>query len=152
MFMSFVAKDGDASRLIERDCFLTWVATRKKPPLNPTESFRRVLTAHVCGISGRKPFPKPVEKSLLQVIRLKQIWPCFRNTGITIGIRGFRKKGYHESAKLTKPVPTNFEAKAMCIIHDTVYQLLRLQDMNYVEFSPILKDTSRLNVKCLIRS
>lgn len=94
--MNFVKSDGDASALIEKECYMTWVKSRKNPPLHPSESYRRVLTAHLCGLSRRKPFPEKVERSLLNYIRQKKPWPCFKGTNISIGIRGFRKQGFHE--------------------------------------------------------
>lgn len=96
VFLQFVGTNGEADALLEKACFEEWVATRKTPPQHPAESFRRVLTAHVCGLDGRKPFPKPVEDSLLPLLRKKETWPCFHDTEITIGVRGFRKQGFHE--------------------------------------------------------
>jgi len=58
VFMSFLAEDGDASPILSKKCYDTWVSTRKGTLKQPQESFRRVLTAHVCGMDGRRPFPE----------------------------------------------------------------------------------------------
>lgn len=97
--MSFVDENGNAERMQSKECYQTWVHTRKSPPKKPQESFRRVLTAHACGVDGRRPFPEDVEASLLKVLRRKEVWDCFKGTGVSIGIRGFRNVGYHEKLR-----------------------------------------------------
>lgn len=99
VFMSFVTEENDASGILSEVCFSKWVSTRKSKLKQPEESFRRVLTAHVCGLIGRKPFPAVIEASLLRSLRKKQVWPCFKQTKVTIGIKGFRKAGFHESRR-----------------------------------------------------
>ena len=102
--MKFIDEDGDTKRVFSKECFDTWVVTRKEPPKQPEESFRRVLTAHICGVDGRRPFPPKIEANLLQILRKKEVWECFRGTKVSIGIRGFRNFGYHETKgmKLTQ--------------------------------------------------
>lgn len=108
--MSFVDGNGDASRILSKECYDKWVATRRSKLKQPQESFRRVLTAHVCGLDGRRPFPVDVEKSLLKALRKREIWECFRDTGVSIGIRGFRNVGYHErNGQQEKPRKRSFE-------------------------------------------
>ena len=97
--MSFVDED-DASRVMSIECFNTWVATRQTYPKQPEESFRRVLIGHICGIDRRRPFPARVESSLLKIVRKKEVWECFKGSDVSIGIRGFRKKGFHEVRRL----------------------------------------------------
>ena len=97
VFMQFIDEDADTKRVFSKECFDTWVVTRKEPPKQPEESFRRVLTAHICGVDGRRPFPPKIEASLLQILRKKEVWECFRGTKVSIGIRGFRNFGYHET-------------------------------------------------------
>lgn len=100
VFMSFVdLETNDASGILSPECYLKWVSTRKSTLKQPEESFRRVLTAHVCGLIGRKPFPADVEASLLVCLRRKEVWPCFKGSAVTIGIKGFRKTGFHESRR-----------------------------------------------------
>lgn len=98
VFMSF-AEGGDSSRVLGKDCYDKWVATRKGTLKQPEESFRRVLTAHICGLIGRKPFPPHIESDLLKLLRERKIWECFENTGVSIGVKGFRKRGFHEGRK-----------------------------------------------------
>mmetsp|Transcript_19806 Transcript_19806/g.25314 ORF Transcript_19806/g.25314 Transcript_19806/m.25314 type:complete len:556 (-) Transcript_19806:449-2116(-) len=86
----------DAKRVLSKDCFDSWLASRYTMPRKPAESFRRALISHVAGCDGRKPFPKDVESSLLCELRKKKVWPCFKDTDQNIGIRGFQKLGYHE--------------------------------------------------------
>lgn len=100
VFMSFVDEDQNASRILSSDCFNTWVNTRQTYPKQPEESFRRVLIGHICGIDRRRPFNEKVEASLLKIIRQKKVWECFRGTEVCIGIRGFRKQGFHEGKRL----------------------------------------------------
>lgn len=97
VFMSFVDEDGNAHRILSRECYDHWVSTRKCVLKQPEESFRRVLTAHVGGLDGRRPFPEKVEQSLLKILRKREVWECFRGTGVSIGSRGYRNAGYHES-------------------------------------------------------
>lgn len=100
VFMRFVDKNGDASKVLSKECFDMWVVTRKCPPKQPEESFRRVLTAHICGVDGRRPFPVHIERHLLQILRKKEVWDCFKGTSVSIGVRGFRNQGYHETIGL----------------------------------------------------
>ena len=95
--MSFVDDDGGAQRILSKECYQHWVSTRKCVLKQPEESFRRVLTAHVGGLDGRRPFPEKVEQSLLKILRKREVWECFRGTGVSIGSRGYRNAGYHES-------------------------------------------------------
>eukprot|EP00924_Labyrinthula_sp_SR-Ha-C_P010599 snap_masked-scaffold_61-processed-gene-0.36-mRNA-1 protein AED:1.00 eAED:1.00 QI:0/-1/0/0/-1/1/1/0/265 len=98
VFLSFYdAEKKSAEKMVSKDCFEKWVNTRKNKLKQPEESFRRVLTAHVCGLDGRKPFPEAVEKSLLVELRKRQVWSCFKGTKSTIGVRGFRNYGFHEN-------------------------------------------------------
>ena len=39
----------NVDRLFTQECVEEWVKTRKVPPKQPVESFRRTLTAHVKG-------------------------------------------------------------------------------------------------------
>jgi len=97
--MQFCDEDGDATKILSRECYEKWVSTRKQPLKQPQESFRRVLTAHVCGMDGRRAFPEKVETSLLKALRKREVWECFRESGVSIGIRGFRNTGFHEANK-----------------------------------------------------
>lgn len=97
VFMSFVDEDGNAERILSKACFNKWIETRKTYPKQPEESFRRVLIGHICGIDRRRPFPPNVEASLLKEVRKRQIWDAFKGTNVAIGIRGFRKRGFHEA-------------------------------------------------------
>jgi len=99
VFMSFVDELGDSSMILSKECYLKWVSTRKGALKQPEESFRRVLTAHICGLIGRKPFPPDVEANLLKHLRRREIWDCFKGTKVSIGIKGFRKLGFHESRR-----------------------------------------------------
>lgn len=105
--MKYVGEDGNADRVQSVECFKEWVATRKRRPKKPHESFRRVLTAHVAGVDSRKPFPKRVEVSLLRNLRRKEVWPCFKGEEVSIGVQGFRKEGHHE--KISKKSPMVYQ-------------------------------------------
>lgn len=118
VFMSFVDGEGKASRILSRDCFTKWLSTRKTFPKQPEESFRRVLVGHICGIDRRRPFPAHVESCLLSVIRKREVWDCFKGTNVSIGIRGFRKQGFHELKRIknmnnTQTIVANQETQSL---------------------------------------
>ncbi|KAH9261710.1 hypothetical protein BASA81_000366 [Batrachochytrium salamandrivorans] len=109
----------DASQIISKKCFEKWQKSRTTMPKSAEHSFQRTISAHVTGLDGRKPFPKPVEAAVLRVIRKRGKWPCFGNGHVR---QGFRAKGFHEKAaaaeekrlractlisSTTTPVPTN---------------------------------------------
>ena len=108
VFMSFVDASGGADAVLSKDCYDMWVNSRNNPPKEPEESFRRALTAHLCGLDGRRPFPREVEANILKIIRQKKVWQCFALTGCPIGIKGFRNLGYHESMDLSKEIDGDF--------------------------------------------
>uniref|UniRef100_A0A7S2WFT4 Uncharacterized protein n=1 Tax=Mucochytrium quahogii TaxID=96639 RepID=A0A7S2WFT4_9STRA len=93
----------DASKIVGKECYLTWLSTRRKTSVFPPDVFRRTVIAHLTGTKKRKPFPKEVEESLLKTVRLRRVWPCFQdvfdNKGnpVTFGHVGFRPRGYHEN-------------------------------------------------------
>lgn len=106
--MQFVDDNGGAENVLSKECYDLWVNSRNNPPKEPEESFRRALTAHLCGLDGRRPFPRNVEANILKIIRQKKIWDCFQNTNCPIGIKGFRNLGYHESMDLSKEIDGDF--------------------------------------------
>eukprot|EP00924_Labyrinthula_sp_SR-Ha-C_P007107 snap_masked-scaffold_8-processed-gene-9.41-mRNA-1 protein AED:1.00 eAED:1.00 QI:0/0/0/0/1/1/5/0/333 len=55
--------------IISKECFNTWVQTRKYGLKNPKGSFRRAIYAHLRGADGRAPFPEDVEISILSKLR-----------------------------------------------------------------------------------
>mmetsp|Transcript_15061 Transcript_15061/g.24475 ORF Transcript_15061/g.24475 Transcript_15061/m.24475 type:complete len:218 (-) Transcript_15061:122-775(-) len=126
IFMQFVVytkQDGktycDASQIVGKACYLTWLGTRTKTSAFPADIFRRTVIAHLTGTKKRKPFPKEVEASLLNTVRVRRVWPCFldvldtRGQRVTFGHAGFRPRGYHESMKVPeKLVP--------CVNHPTI--------------------------------
>lgn len=141
VFMSFVAENGDASGILSCACYDKWVSTRKAELKQPEESFRRVLTAHVCGLIGRKPFPADIEASLLRCLRKKQVWPCFRHTNVTIGIKGFRKTGFHESRRGifgSNALSSNLSPKSK----------LSMGNVGSVMLNPSLSSSSRRSSLC----
>jgi len=124
LFMSFVEEYpdpenanktiADASRILKTECYEAWINTRRASLKKPEESFRRALTAHVCGADRRRPFPEHVEKAMLYELRKQQTWECFEgklskneNKPIKIGEQGFRTMGFHEKrAHDEKNTPT----------------------------------------------
>lgn len=101
IFLKFVSynKSGskcDTTKLFSKKCFRTWLASRKKTPKRPGESFRRALVSQLTASDGRKPFPPDVEESILANLRRCRVWPCFKGTRSSIGIQGFSKQGFHE--------------------------------------------------------
>lgn len=113
IFEQFVTKtvlpDGtemvDASGILSSPCFDLWLQTRRKPPKNPYEAFRKTLVARITVADERSlPFAPDVEKSLLVKLRKRQVWPCFQGRftaagkPILIGSNGLRAIGFHERA------------------------------------------------------
>lgn len=100
ILLKYVCYD-DNSEIIElkmltRDCYDEWLDRKPRKPAYPEEAFRKIITGHCQARDGLDPFPPKVEASVLEVIRQKEIWPCFRNTQVRIGMRGFTKQGYWE--------------------------------------------------------
>mmetsp|Transcript_2322 Transcript_2322/g.5363 ORF Transcript_2322/g.5363 Transcript_2322/m.5363 type:complete len:737 (-) Transcript_2322:599-2809(-) len=117
-FVKFTTLDQskcDASGILSRACFETWLKTRKGIPVMPEDSFRRTITAHVTGTKKRRPFPAAVETHLLELLRERRVWPCFdgyrslqkdqSHKPLLIGKSGFRAKGFHEQSKV-RDTPT----------------------------------------------
>mmetsp|Transcript_1416 Transcript_1416/g.2922 ORF Transcript_1416/g.2922 Transcript_1416/m.2922 type:complete len:495 (-) Transcript_1416:10-1494(-) len=96
----------DAGPILQRECFETWLDTRRVVPSNPEDSYRRTIIAHVTGTKKRRPFPPEVEADLLRLLRIRAVWPCFENRTyadgkeILIGRSGFRATGFHERQTL----------------------------------------------------
>jgi len=89
----------DASLILSKACYDSWLKTRKRRPKYPEESFRRAVTAHVKGSDGRRPFPPGIEAALLVELKKKQHWPCFSHMENKIGVLGYQKLGYHEERR-----------------------------------------------------
>eukprot|EP00511_Aplanochytrium_stocchinoi_P006322 CAMPEP_0204840626 /NCGR_PEP_ID=MMETSP1346-20131115/38320_1 /ASSEMBLY_ACC=CAM_ASM_000771 /TAXON_ID=215587 /ORGANISM="Aplanochytrium stocchinoi, Strain GSBS06" /LENGTH=408 /DNA_ID=CAMNT_0051978143 /DNA_START=123 /DNA_END=1350 /DNA_ORIENTATION=- len=111
VFLKFVKpldKGGvDCTGMLSKDCYDLWLKTRIKKPSKPAESFRRALTAHCRGVDGRRPFPKDVEAGLLAELRKSQIWACFEQTGINIGLRGYKAVGHWEKKRKEDDIDTD---------------------------------------------
>jgi hypothetical protein len=124
-FRSFlvVLPDGtvDASRIHSRECYSQWLANRSlsQDPDLEIRKFQRALSNHISGSDSRVPFSLEEECAILQVLRLKEKWPCSPDH-LEIGGLGFRGKGYHEklveeegrSSKLQKLMPEGEESDA----------------------------------------
>ena len=106
IFMHFVKCEGgvcDASGIIGRECYETWLQTRKKESGKPEDIFRRTVVAHVTGTKNRRSLPVEVEASILIELRRGKVWPCFEGMGdsktgkpVLIGKNGFKALGSHE--------------------------------------------------------
>eukprot|EP00924_Labyrinthula_sp_SR-Ha-C_P014354 maker-scaffold_20-snap-gene-3.37-mRNA-1 protein AED:0.25 eAED:0.25 QI:62/1/1/1/1/1/2/74/275 len=114
VFQYFITKDEQGRRtgdkIFSKECFHTWLETRKEKIVHPEESFRRTLLAHLRGTDGRQPFDPEIEMSLLNLLRennhkkkseKSNPWSrCFDGNKQRIGKRGFNKLGFHEQKKL----------------------------------------------------
>jgi len=80
----------DAEDMISRACYEDWLSTRSRIPAEPEKTFQRILTSTVSGTDGRQPFTPEQETTVLKQLRVKRAWPAFADTGLTIGIKGFR--------------------------------------------------------------
>eukprot|EP00511_Aplanochytrium_stocchinoi_P005248 CAMPEP_0204832554 /NCGR_PEP_ID=MMETSP1346-20131115/14161_1 /ASSEMBLY_ACC=CAM_ASM_000771 /TAXON_ID=215587 /ORGANISM="Aplanochytrium stocchinoi, Strain GSBS06" /LENGTH=360 /DNA_ID=CAMNT_0051964461 /DNA_START=333 /DNA_END=1415 /DNA_ORIENTATION=+ len=127
IFMSFVKyhQNGecDTTGMISKTCYAAWLSTRVPVPKKPEESFRRSLLGILTGCDQRKPFPPKVESSILNVLRKKEIWPCFRDLDCKIGLRGIKNRGYHESRISPGMDPNRIHEEAIVLnnsrAHDT---------------------------------
>jgi len=94
----------DASGIISRECYELWLASRKKMPSRPEETFRKSILCHCTSSDGGSaPFPPEVEYALLKLLRQPgKVWPCFEGQvdkngkPVNIGQKGLRATGYHE--------------------------------------------------------
>jgi len=93
----------DTSKVLSRECFEMWVRSRRVTPRCPEEAFRKTLISYITVADGAsKPFEPEVEKDLLQHLRKREVWACFRgrksSSGkpILIGSNGVRCFGFHE--------------------------------------------------------
>lgn len=118
IFVQFVTYDKynncDASGILSSPCYEKWCESRRKPPKNPHEAFRRALTAHCRGVDGRKPFPADIERSLLKELRKKKKWACFEDFEKcgSIGIQGFPSLGFHEKIRMRQKMNSLAHAEA----------------------------------------
>mmetsp|Transcript_9437 Transcript_9437/g.15424 ORF Transcript_9437/g.15424 Transcript_9437/m.15424 type:complete len:217 (+) Transcript_9437:230-880(+) len=102
LYFATESQECGVARVLSKECYETWLATRRVVPDSAHEVFRRHITAHLTGTRKRCPFPQEIEADLLQVVRKCQVWPCFagltnnKHQPIEIGKNGFRSKGYHE--------------------------------------------------------
>ncbi|KAH9252283.1 hypothetical protein BASA81_009885 [Batrachochytrium salamandrivorans] len=100
VFRSFIVarEDGslDASGILSRECYLTWLAIRKHVESDQeARRYQRTLSSHIGGVDGRLPFDRREEEAVLLVVRQKQRWDCFPEY-LSIGCTGYRSKGFHE--------------------------------------------------------
>jgi len=80
-----------ADGILSRACYEDWLSTRSRLPSEPEKTFQRILTSTVSGTDGRQPFAPEEENAVLKQLRIKRVWPAFEDTGLTIGIKGFRR-------------------------------------------------------------
>lgn len=94
----------DASGLLSRECYETWINSRKSPLKRPEEGYRKCILAHCTATDGgSSPFSEDVEAAVLALLREPgKIWPCFEGqkdkdgNPIRIGLKGLRATGFHE--------------------------------------------------------
>jgi len=84
------AAQASVDSVISRECYEDWLSTRSRAPAEPEKTFQRTLTCTVSGTDGRQPFTPEEEAAVLKQLRVKRVWPAFAETGLAIGIKGFR--------------------------------------------------------------
>jgi len=134
LFLSFIRKqmqpDGtvivDCSGVISNTCYDKWLSMRTRTVPVPEETFRKALLAHLtCADKSSAPFPEEVETALIELLRQKCVWGCFKgkldNKGkpITIGKKGLRCLGYHQ--KLRKEMETGLESSGKRTLENIDY-------------------------------
>lgn len=92
----------DATKIFSLQCFNDWLSTKKNYPKKPAEAFRKTITGHVRGDTGLQPFAPEVEQAILKLLKKREIWPCFRGSGLKIGLRGFQTPGFWETKQQIK--------------------------------------------------
>lgn len=106
LFLSFVKhfKDGSISSkpILGKSCYETWLKSRKGHLKCPEEAFRKAVTAHVKGSDGRRPFPPLIEAQLINILRKRKVWECFKGGERRIGERGCYVKGFWETEAARK--------------------------------------------------
>uniref|UniRef100_A0A6S8BU75 Uncharacterized protein n=1 Tax=Aplanochytrium stocchinoi TaxID=215587 RepID=A0A6S8BU75_9STRA len=101
-FITYPCQRGapDVSKVFSTECFDEWLRTRAKLPKNPEKTFRRALTAHVCGTNGCSPFTDAEERALLKFLRRKDSsGSVFVEQWENVGKKGFWGVGYHEKTR-----------------------------------------------------
>lgn len=98
----------DASGIFSFTCYNCWLNSKKTQPQDPPNAFRKLITGHVRGDKGLKPFSSDLERAVLRFLRKKEVWPCFLHTKCRIGSRGYKTKGYWETK-------TGYKRKSDCI-------------------------------------
>lgn len=87
----------DATGMLGKECYQEWVSTRQVVPRVPHTAFRDAVKKVLIGSSRVTPFPPNVEAAVLELMREKEVWPCFAGIPrIGIGKRGWRVRGYHQ--------------------------------------------------------
>jgi len=76
--------------------FQRCLSTRARRSREPANAF---AAAHITSSDGRRPFTEAEEDAVLEVVRAKRVWPAFKGTASSIGIKGFRSYGYHEKLR-----------------------------------------------------
>jgi hypothetical protein len=122
----------DASMIHSRECYASWQANHHAQSTDHAlKKFQRALSNHVSGTDGRSPFSPEEERAILQVLRLKQRWPCVPGH-LTIGVLGFRTKGYHE--KLAEAEP-EFEFPTYAYRDEVIsFDIPGIVDINLISF------------------
>lgn len=92
----------DVRGILSLACYNAWLSSRKDQPKVPHHAFRKLITGHVRGDVGLKPFPPDVEAELLKLLRYPHVWDCFVGTKIKIGKRGIQTLGYWEKLRMCK--------------------------------------------------
>lgn len=90
----------DASGVISPACYQAFLTKANKQDCDDeARRFYRILTTHVSGVDGRKPFPAHEERAVLHVLRTcGGKWPCFPPDSMIA--KGFRGRGYHEKLEM----------------------------------------------------
>lgn len=140
----------DATMLFSLQCYNEWLNTRKTYPKNPPEAFRKMITGHCRGDSGLLPFQPQIEKAVVFMLRRRRVWECFRGTGVKVGLRGFKTKGYWEKlGKTGNKRKWNEEVEFEKIL-EHVDKRIKVEDVNNLflneSYTEILSDEEVINL------
>lgn len=125
----------DASGIVSKECFDSWVASRKENVQHKEKAFRSALLGHLTGRDRRRPFTPEKERAILLVLRQKKVWPCFEGTDLKIGIYGIRKslQGFNERKSDPNFIKETKEIKAQRKLKNKTKAKLKKEKMEIKE-------------------
>jgi len=115
VFESFIRQTPfgyDVSGILSEACYNEWALSHANGKSAPEEAFRKALIMQLtCADKTSIPFREEIESKILNMLRPKRVWECFKNRVTrkgklcTIGSYGARCKGFHEKRVIGPMLP-----------------------------------------------